>query len=98
MNENNEHNHDNQMMEPQPSSQSMILMLNQRLDQKATDVRRLENSEVEKAAVINDLMSENATLIAAMDQITTENRSLRERLGLDEIGAIDAESTTVEQA
>jgi hypothetical protein len=73
-----------------PSPESIINMLNSRLNQKAQEIRNLEDGDVYKSALLNDITNENAALTAAMDQIATENRTLRERLGIDPLGPIDS--------
>lgn len=85
----------------QPSLMSMNIMLNQQLDAKAQEIRNLEANQVARAAFINDLMGENSAMQAAMDQISAENRLLRKRLGLDELGALeltDEEANDFEEA
>lgn len=87
-------NHDQQSQDmPSPkqaSPQTVITMLNQRLDEKAQHIRRLEDAEIALAALVNDFSNENAAMKAAMDQIAAENKTLRERLGIDELGAIES--------
>lgn len=73
----------------QPSQDSVIVMLNQRLDAKAQELRRLEDREVYLAAVINDLETQVVTMTSVIDQVSAENLSLRKSLGLAETGALD---------
>jgi len=74
---------------PQPSPESYIGMLKQRLEAKTTEISRLEDIEVQFAACINDLITEKNTMVSIINQITTENRELRKRLGIDELAVIE---------
>jgi len=92
------HDHPHIPVEPrQPSAQNKINMLNQLLDQKAMIIRQMELGDVDKTALLNDVIGENIALQAAMDQIRAENLTLRERLGIDPLGAIEpSDSDSVE--
>lgn len=83
------------------SPASIINLLNQRLDEKASHIRRLEHSEVLLAARVNDLVEEVASQRATLDQLEAENRELRQRLDapdLPELAAEDREDVTEEPA
>jgi hypothetical protein len=73
----------------EPNAFTIIRNLNKSLDQRANEVRQLQDREVYLIALIEDLESENTGLKAGIDQITAENRVLRKRLGLDEVGVVD---------
>ena len=84
---------------PRTASQgTMITMLRQRIEEKMAYIARLEDTEVNLAAVANDLQNENAALIGMLDQVRAENSILRKRLGLDEVGAIEPLEGEGEQA
>ena len=51
------------------SPESIINLLNERLNQKAQEIRRLEDAEISLAALLNDLTAENAAL---KEQIASE--------------------------
>jgi hypothetical protein len=90
MSESHENQNENHPAPPRnPSPESIINMLNSRLNQKAQEIRNLEDGDVYKSALLNDMANENAALTAAIDQVTAENRTLRERLGIDPLGPIE---------
>lgn len=72
----------------QASPQTVIVLLNQRLDQKAQEARQHEDQIVALSALCSDLTNENAAMTAANDQLKAENEELRERLGLSPDGAL----------
>lgn len=64
--------------EQQPQQSTMITLLNQRLDQKANEVRRLEHGELLAMAMASDLETENARLRAEVDQLRAQLADLVE--------------------
>lgn len=78
-----------QLPSRQPSQGAVIAMMNQRMDLKVSEIAKLEQSEIQLAALCNDLSNENTALLAVFDQIRAENMLLRKRLDLPELGAIE---------
>lgn len=72
-----------------PSPETIINGLNASLNERASEIRTLQDQLVYQHALVADLEAENTGLTAALDQITAENRMLRARCGLPEAGAIE---------
>lgn len=101
MSESHSHPHVSAPAVRQASVESKMMFLEQRLSMKAQEIHNLENADIEKTALLNDLMGENSAMQAAINQITVENRLLRKRLGLDELGVLeitDEEANGFEEA
>lgn len=77
-----------------PADERIIARLNMSLDARATEIRSLQDQLTFQQALSDELVAENTGYQAALDQVTTENRILRQRLGLPEVGAVDLEDET----
>lgn len=91
MSENHNHDHpqDQVQQSRQPAPGTIIAYLNKSLDQRANEVRQLQDREVYLLALHQDVDNENTSLKAILDQVRAENILLRERCGLPEAGPID---------
>lgn len=83
------HEHEHAPPQQRPSAQAVIERLNARLTEKANEIRQIEDREVFWQALADDRGNELAALRAVADQVTVENRTLRRRLGIPELGALE---------
>jgi hypothetical protein len=72
----------------EPNAFTIIRNLNKSLDQRANEVRQLQDREVYLSAIIDDLEAENAALKAVFDKVRVENQTLRQSLDLPELGVV----------
>lgn len=85
-----------QVARRQPQAGTIIAGLNRRLDDKANEIRRLEDSAVYLQALVDDVEAENAQLLNAVSQMRAENLILRRRLDLGETEPVELTDAEVD--